>query len=242
VAEDGRIALLDHVNGRVLIYDPAKQSLSSIPLPFPLKTREDVQFDRNGQIAVFDRIGEPVGTSNAPVPQLYRLLPNGRVSSVVSVFAKIPSWLTKDLKVVDLADSKLVAPFSPSGAINSREAQRQKHLAEFLVKGMTDTDYEFQLADTQKGIAFEVRSASPLGAISLFERTPHGYVAVFETDQFRAIWFDPSGEVMKDVILPNNNQYSEINPYGQVATDQYGSLYVLGSTERGIEVRFVKAP
>ena len=47
---------------------------------------------------------------------------------------------------------------------------------------------------------------------------------------------------VKDVTLPHNDLYSEMDVYGQYATDLQGSLYVLGSAEKGIEVQFVKAP
>jgi len=241
VAEDGKIALLDQVNDRVLIYDPGDDSIKSLPIPFSFKTRGDVQFDQDGGIVVFDRSGEPVGPSNIPVPQLYQLSSDGSVRTATPVFAKIPSRLTKDLTIVDLKDSKSVAPLSPSGAANSREEQRQKQDQELLAKYMTETVYDVRFADTRKGIAFEVHSASPLGAISLFERTPNGYVAVFEADQFRGVWFDSSGNVVQDITLPNE-QYTEINPYGRVTNDQDGSIFVLDSTEGGIEVRFVKAP
>jgi hypothetical protein len=241
VAEDGRIALLDFVNERVLIYDPKDQSYSSIPLLFTLKNQGDIQFDQNGQITVLDPVGEPMGQSTVKVPQLYRLLPDGRINAVAPVFASIPAWLMKDLRVFDLDYSKIVVPFSPSGEVNTREAQRLKQPAEFLAKYMTDTVHEVRLADTKKGIAFAVHSVSPLGAITYFEKTPQGYITVFEGDQIRAIWFDASGVVLQDIILPRDD-YSEVNSLGRIAVDPQGSLYVMGSTARGIEVRFVEAP
>ncbi len=242
VASDGSIALLDQVNERVLIFSPTEQSFTSIPMPVPRKGTSDmdVQFDRNGQIAVFDQIGEPIGSSEVNIPHLYRLYPDGRVRAVAPVFAKSPSILTQDLSVIDKYDGKFVAPFSKSGEVNTREVQRQKYSQVFILKYMTDHVSRF--ADTTAGIAFEVYSMSPLGSIAHFEKTPQGYLVVFGGDQFRAIWFDPTGKVLKDVTMPNNDRYSEINLYGQLATDRYGSLYVLGSTEKGVEVRFVKAP
>jgi hypothetical protein len=241
VAEDGRIALLDHVNGRVMIFDPTEKSYTIVPLPFILKSQGDVQFDRTGQIVVFDPVGKPIDQSNANIPQLYRLFPDGRIDAVAPVFASIPAWLTKDLKVVDLDYSKLVAPFSPSGAVNTREAQRQKQPAELLAKYMTYSVHDVRFADNQKGFAFAVHSVSPLGAITYFEKAPQGYIAVFEGDQLRAIWFDASGIVLQDITLPGDD-YSEFNSLGRIAIDPYGSFYVLGSEEKGILVRFVKAP
>ncbi len=104
---------------------------------------------------------------------------------------------------------------------------------------MNPTVNDVRFADWEKGIAFTVRSASKLGAISVFEKTPQGSVAVFEGDQLRAIWFNEAGKVMKDVTLPKE-EYSEINPFGRSAITPDGSLYFLRSTESGIEVRSVK--
>jgi hypothetical protein len=240
LGEDGRIALLDHVNGRVLLFDPMIKSYTNIPLLFTLRSSDDVQFDWNGQLVVFDPVGASIDPSKAHISQLYRLLPDGRIEAVAPVFVNIPAWLTKELKVIDLAYSKLVAPFSPSGEVNSREAQRQKQPLELLAKYMIHTVHEVRFDDTQKGIAFAVRSVSPLGAITYFEKTPQGYIAVFEGDQIRAIWFDAAGIVLKDITM-TRDEYSEISVFGHTAINPSGSLYVMGTTVRGVEVRFVAA-
>lgn len=241
VADDGRIALLDHVNERVLIFDPAKDKFSTILLPFSLHNQGNIQFDRNGQVAVFDPVGEPLDQSTVNIPRLYRFTPDGQPGASAPVFARIPAWLTKDMKIVDLDDSRLVVPFDSSGTANPRESQRQKQSSELLVKYMTGSVNQARLADVQQGIAFEVHSASPLGAIIAFERIPQGYVAVFKTDQIRAVWLDPSGNVLNDATLPNP-QYSDMNALGKAAIDENGSLYLLGSTPNGIIIQFVKAP
>lgn len=241
VAEDGRIALLDFVNKRVLVYDPKDRKFSSIPLPFTLKNQGDVQFDQYGQIAVLDPVGETIDQSTTRIPQLYRLLPDGQINAATSVFASIPAWLTRDLKVIDLDYSKVIVPFNPLGDANSREAQRQKQPAALLAKYMINSVHDVRLADTLKGIAFSVRSASPLGAITYFGTTPQGYIVIFEGDQIRAVWFDASGMVLQDITLPRDD-YSEVNSKGRMAVDSQGSLYVMESTEKGIEIRFVKSP
>jgi hypothetical protein len=66
-------------------------------------------------------------------------------------------------------------------------------------------------------------------------------VAIFGADQLRAIWFDESGKVLKDVTLPRE-EYSEINSVGHSTIMPDGSHYFLRSTENALEVRFVKAP
>jgi len=243
VAPDGRIALLDQVNERVLIFSPTEQSFTSIPMPVPRKGTSDmdVQFDRNGQIAVFDQIGEPIGPSEVNIPHLYRLFPDGRVRAVAPVFAFFPSRLTKELEVFDTYDYRWVEPFNLIGEVNPREVQRHKHNQ--VLSFAEDLDpYMARFGYVNEGLAFEIHSVSPLGGITYFEKTPQGYLVVFGGDQFRAIWFDPTGKVLKDVIMPNNDRYSEIYLDGQLTTDPQGSLYVLGSTENGIEVRFVIAP
>lgn len=141
----------------------------------------------------------------------------------------------------DTYDYRWVEPFNLIGEVNPREVQRHKHNP--VLPFVEDLDpYMARFGDVNEGFAFEIHSVSPLGGITYFEKTPQGYLVVFGGDQFRAIWFDPTGKVLKDVTLPNNDRYSEIYLDGQLANDRYGSLYVLGSTEKGVEVRFVKAP
>jgi hypothetical protein len=241
VADDGRIALLDHVNERVLIYNPAQKRSSIILLPFSLHSQGNIKFDRNGQVAVFDPVGEPIGQSTVNIPQLYLFQSDGHLSVVAPVFARIPAWLTEDLEIVDLSYSKLVVSINSSGGVNSREIQQQKQPAKLLVKYMPDTVYIARFADVAKGIAFEVHSVFPLGAITHFENTPQGYLAVFEADQFSAVWFDSSGNVLQVTTLPRDD-YSEINSLGRIATDSKGSLYILQSISNGIEVRYVNSP
>ena len=242
VAEDGRIALLDFINERVLIYDPKDQSFTSVPLPFVYHDLGDLQFDRGGQLAIFDGFGEPIEQPTVDIPRLYRMSLDRRVDKVAPVFVNRPYMLTKDLEVLDFYDWRLVTPFSPTGEVNSREEQRHRHNPALVFRFVENLDpYVARFGDAVAGLAFEMHSVSPLGAIIYFEKTPQGYVAIFFADQIRAVWFASSGTILKDVTLPND-QFSELYPQGQVAIDQSGSLYVLGSTVRGIEVRFYKAP
>lgn len=242
VADDGRIALLDFVKKRILIFDPIEKGFTTIPIPFKLLNYPDVQFDRNGQLAVFDPKGEPLGDqSTVNIPRFFRFLPDGQIGAVAPVFVEIPGWLNKDLQVFDSSDARLVTPFDASGKANSRETQRQKQPPRLIMKYMLETVNDVRFADWEKGIAFAVHSASRLGAISCFEKTPQGYVAVFESDQLRAVWFDGSGKVLKDVTLPKE-EYSEVNSVGRTSVTPDGSLYFLRSTENALEVRFVKAP
>jgi hypothetical protein len=244
VSEAAKIALLDHVNGRVIIYDPEHQGFNHIPLPFVYKSLGGgLQFDQEGELAIFDPFGKPIGGSRVNVPRLYRVAADGTVAAEAPVFAAFPSHLGKDLAVFDQYDFRWVKPFGPTREINSREAQRFKQNPELPYRFVEHQDpYVARFGDADANLAFEVHSASALGAIALFEKTPQGYIVVFAGAQLRSVWFDPRGKVLKDVTLPHNDLYSEMDVHAQYAVDQQGSLYVLGSTEKGFEVQFVEAP
>jgi len=243
VAEDGRIAVSDHVNGRILIFDPINQSFSSVPLPFEyVRIRALLQFDRDGQLAILDPVGKPIDSSEIKIPQLYRVNGNGSIQEEAPVFAAYPAKLTEDLEVLDDGDGRWISLLGPDGRIKSREEQRHKHAQQLPYRFVENMDpYVARFGDTDANIAFEIQSVSPLGAIIDFEKYTQGYAAIFYGDLIRAVWFDPSGNVLKDVTMPND-QYSEVYFLSQVAIDQDGSVYVLGSKPGGIEVRFGKAP
>jgi hypothetical protein len=67
VAQDGRTALMDPVNERVIIYNPKKESYASAPLPFDYNLNADLVFDPDGQLVVCDWAGEYVEGS-PPIP------------------------------------------------------------------------------------------------------------------------------------------------------------------------------
>jgi hypothetical protein len=243
VAADGRIALMDPVNERVIIFNPNEKSYASFPLPFTDGYYADLAFDREGQLMVCDFQGEEIEGTIGPNPYCYLLHPDGKLGASTPVYVKSPSKMTEDLKILDYSDSRLVAPFNSQGQANSREAQRQKGTWEFPLRYVEGQDpFVAHYADVKERLAFEVHSASPLGALTDFEKTPQGYIMTFSLgDRIRAVWIDPAGFVLKDVTMPNS-QYSEINFNGQVAVAQDGSLYVMSSTKRGIEIHFVNAP
>jgi hypothetical protein len=243
VADDGRIALIDPVNERILIFDPNEGSYSSYPMPFAYGFLADLAFDQEGRLMVCDFQGEEVEGTFGPDPFCYLLHANGSLVASAPVYVRSPSKLTKNLKILDYSDSKLVAPFNSQGGANSREIQRQKENWEFPLRYVESQDpFVARFADVKKGVVFEVDSDSPLGVLTEFAETPQGYIMTFNIgDQIRAVWFDPSGIVLKEVTLPNS-QFSEVNFNGQVAIDQNGSLYFLESTKNGMFVHFVDAP
>lgn len=243
VAEDGRIALMDPVNERILIFNPVEGSHASYPLPFTYGFNADLGFDQEGRLMVCDYQGEEVAATLGPDPVCYLLDAVGSLVASASVYVRSPVKITRDSKILDYADSRLVVPFTSQGQPNSREVQRQKETWEFPLRYVEGEDpFVAQYADVMEGVAFEVHSASPLGVLTEFEKIPQGYIMTFSLgDRFRAVWIDSSGSVLKDVTLPKG-QNSEINFNGQVAVTQDGSLYAMGSTERGIEVHVVTPP
>jgi len=239
IAGDGRIALLDHVNERVLIYEPNNSSFTSIGLPFTFHNQGDMQFDSIGQLTILDAVGQPGENPGINIPQLYLLSLNGDIN-IAPVFATYPTMLTRELEVLDSYDGRLVAPFTPEGEGNSREGQRLRYSPNLIYR-FVENIYEAQFADVEAGLAFEVRSPDPLGAITLFKKVPMGYIAIFHADQIRAIWFDLSGRILKDITLPNQ-QFSEIYWLRQVVVNGAGDLFVFESQDKGIEVRRIATP
>ena len=246
VAQDGRIALMDPVNERVIIYNPMDEGYTSVPLPFTYRMNADLGFDSNGRLVICDWAGEFV-EGTPPIPNCYRLLPDGSVDVAVPVYAKFPAKITKDFQVLDQFDYRLVAPFNLEGEPNTREAQRQKETVELPYLYVQDEQAGFdwdtvRFADIQEDVAFEFHPPEDFCTLVDFEKTPQGYLMVFGgSEQIRAVWIDPEGKILKDVTLPRGN-YTELSLYGNVAVTQDGSLYAMSSTERGIEVLFEGAP
>lgn len=108
VASDGRIALLNPVDNRVLIYDPRDEAYSSFPVPFGVYPDDvDLAFDQNDQLMVCDFYGKEVKEIPRDIPYCYRLLSDGTIGASVPVYANFPVKLTEDLKVLDRYDYKL---------------------------------------------------------------------------------------------------------------------------------------
>jgi len=247
VASDGRVALLNAVDNRVLIYDPQQEAISSFPLPFMFSypDQADLAFDRNDQLMVCDFNGEKFGETNIGIPYCYRLLPDGTIGASTPVYVNSPMRLTKDLNVLDYYDYRLVTPFDSHGKPNSREDQRQTWEFPYRLALVKDGSLDWltaRFADIEAGRAFEVHSDAVLGALRGFEKTPQGYLMLFDNaaEQIRAVWIDLDGKVLKDVTLPSG-EYSNLS-LNRVAVTQDGSLYVMSSTKNGIEIHFEEAP
>jgi len=247
VASDGRIALMDPVNERIIIFDPDEGSYTSLPLPFSYKYNSNLAFDWENRLLVCDFQGEEDRISGVSVPYCYRLLPNGDLDVAAPLYAKFPEKITRDHQVLDWFDSCLVAPISSDGEANTREAQRQKQSWPFpyrFIEGEHGLDlFTVCFADVKEGLGFVVHCETGLGGIPGFEKTLGEYLMTFHSgyEQIRAVWIDLDGHILKDVTLPNG-QYSEMSFDGQVAVSEDGSLFVMSSTERGIQIHFVGAP
>jgi hypothetical protein len=242
VADDGRLALLDPVNERILIFNTRLGNSTSYSLPFDYNAgfNADLGFDPQGRLMVCDYQGQEYQATLGPDPVCYLLSPDGSLEAETAVYVLSPWNITPDRKIADYGDGRLVAPFNEQGQPNPREVQIDKETWD-LPYIYVEKPYPVRSADLEAGLAFEVRSTSLGGPIG-FQRTPQGYILVFGLgDHIRGVWIDPAGVVLKDVSLPYG-QYTEINFNGQTAVGADGSLYALSSTERGIEIHFVEAP
>lgn len=242
VAADGRLALIDPVNKRILIFDTNQVTYDSYPLPFDYEIgfNADLGFDPQGRLMVCDYQGQENPATIGPDRFCYLLSPEGNLVAETPIYVTSPWKIMRDRKISDYGDGRLVAPFNEQGQPNPREVQIDKETWD-LPFIFLEKPYPVRLADITANLAFEVRSTSLGGPIG-FERTPQGYVMIFnQGDHIRAVWLDPAGVVLKDVSLPYG-QYTETNFNGQTAVGADASLYALSSTERGIEVHYVRAP
>ncbi len=89
VAEDGRIALMDPVNERIIIFNPSEDRYSNVPMPFIYNLNADLAFDQNSQLVICDWAGEYV-EGTPPIPYCYRLLPDGRTRCCDPRLCEVP--------------------------------------------------------------------------------------------------------------------------------------------------------
>lgn len=238
VAPDGTLALLDEVNARVVVVDPEAKTFRSHAIP--VQGVGDVRIDARGQVTVLDLVGKRAENSKARIPQLYTVGADGKLKTTAPVYTLRPYRLTDDATVIDMVAQQEVLALDTAGQPRSREEQRGSRIRTPLLVQFLD-EHQVRFADMRHRLAFELRSGRTIGPISHFGRTANGYVAVFERQNFRVVWFDARGTVLNDVLVPNNH-YSIFNPNGRVGVDKTGAVYLLGSTSNGIEIYRVPGP
>lgn len=230
MSPDGKIAVLDEVNQRVLVFDT--QADESATYPMALKGWGDITFVNSDEIVILDLVGEN-GT-----PQLYTInTTNNQVSHLGAVLVSNYADLLPGATLSDAALGRVTHPINPAGEIKSREEQlRDDATAEHLARWQSD--HRSLFADTQAGVIFDIQSATPLGAVAYFDKTREGYLIIFEEEFLRMLWLSPSGQVLDDCKI-DNQQEAPINPHGRFVTDQNGSVYYMTTTSTGMEIRRV---
>lgn len=233
VGPDGRIAILDQVNRRVVLADPKTGAITSFAAP--LGGTGDVGIDAAGQIVVLDTAGVPDPSSGVWIPQLYRFTPNGNLVAQTPIYAQLPGELVGTREVIDHSDARSVVPFNAQGNARSRADQRASRGRPTLRVQFVDAR-RARLEDTARGLVFEVSSETDLGAIALFRRVQKGYLAVFDAPEtLRIVWFDRDGTVIRNVSIPGQ-EADWVNPYGQASVGQDGTVYILMGTAEGIDI------
>jgi hypothetical protein len=241
VSDNGILALMDPVNERIITFDLKESTYINYLMPFTYQFNADLAFDPRGRFMVCDYQGQENQATLGPDPVCYLLRSGGELEGVTPIYVISPGKINRELKILDYNDYRPVPIFNAQGQPNSQEVQVDKETWD-LPYLYVEYPYLARYADAEQGLAFEVRSATPLGTLTEFERTPQGYLLVFNLgDRIRAVWIDPEGAILKDITLPYS-QYTEINFNGQSAVAVDGALYSMSSTERGIEIHYVSAP
>jgi hypothetical protein len=231
MAPDGKIAVLDEVNQRVLLFD--LQTNETISYPVALKGWGDVAFADADEIMILDLVGEN-GT-----PQLYMVdTTDNKTDHLGAVFTSGSADLTAGSTISDANLGRVIHPINSLGFIKSKEEQTQDYVvAELLTRWQSD--YRSFFVNTQENLIFEIQSTTPLGAIAYFGKTSNAYIVIFEREFLRILWISPTGQILDDCLVPNQ-QEAPINHYGRFVINQNGSIYYLSTTPNGMEIRRVE--
>ncbi|GIU91805.1 MAG: hypothetical protein KatS3mg011_0711 [Acidimicrobiia bacterium] len=236
-AEDGTLALLDQVNGRVVTVSPEGVWTT---FDAPLKGVGDVAFS-GSSILVLDLVGETQGLSRVRIPQILKYDREGSLLAKAPVFAMEPRRLLASGAVVDESSNSLVYPFDGTAARSRSEQRATRKPHSFRVQVVSDQ--VAWLADLGTDTAFEVDATTgELGAIPEFTRLGDSYLVVFDQpNTFRIVWFDSNGTVERDVTVANE-RHSVFLPKGRVAVTSRGDVLILNSDEDGISIMRVPGP
>ena len=230
IAPDGKIAVLDEVNQRVVVF--ATQTGETKNYPMALKGWGDIAFANDDEIIILDLVGES-GT-----PQLYTInTTSNQVSHLGTVFVNNAADLRSDATIFDVNLGRVIHPINASGSIKSKEEQIQDDAtAELLTRWQSD--HRSLFTDTQAGVIFDIQSTTPLGAIAYFGKTNNGYVVIFEGEFLRILWISPTGQILDECRVANQ-QETPINHNGRFVINQSGSVYYLSTTPNGMEIQRV---
>jgi len=228
VAPDGRIAVLDEVNYRVLVFDPKTNETKTYPVE--LSGWGDIAFTNSDEIIILDLVGEN------GLPLLYRIDANdNQVNRLGPIFTNSSVDLSSGPMIVDPNLGRIVNPLNSSGTIKSEEEQLQDYASAELLAGWQN-DYSSLFADTQKRLIFNVQSTTPLGAIGYFVKTNNGYIMIFEGEFLRILWITSEGQILDDCRIANQ-QEAPINHLGRFVISQNGNVFYLTTTPEGMEIR-----
>jgi hypothetical protein len=230
VSAGGKIAVLDEVNQRVSVFDLQTNEIKNYPVE--LKGWGDIAFANTDadEALILDLVGEN------STPELYALdLTGNKTTHLGAVFTGNYVDLISGPEIIDPNLGRSIHPLNTAGDLKSKESQLQDYTMTDLLSRWQNANRSL-FADTQKGIAFEIQSSIPLGAISYFGKMNRGYVVIFEADFLRLLWINSDGEILNDCRVANQ-QEAPINPFGRFAVDQNGSIYILNSTPNGMEIR-----
>jgi hypothetical protein len=234
----GEVALQDTVNQRVLLYNQESNTFQSFPMQ--LSSIGDLEFQVDETLLVANFFGEKTDGEEAIVPQLYRIRADrGAIEHVGPIFARIPSYITKDGSILD-KDDRLVKPMNAQGKGRSREEQKNDREKRPLGIRWLD-EYHSRFSDPNAGVAIETSSVSPSGFISHFVKTNDGYVIAFRSDVLHILWLDREGKLMNDTAV-KAELYTQWNPYTLVKVTPNGEVWYMNSTQDGIAIYKITQP
>lgn len=228
MAPDEKIAVLDEVNQRVLLFD--LRTNETIAYPVKLNGWGDIAFTNTNDLLILDLVGEN------KTPQLYKLnTTSDKIDNLGPVFVSSSADLTSDSIILDTSLGRSINPIDSNGDIKSKEDQIQSYSVTGLL-ARWQNNYHSLFADTQEDLFFDIQSLAPLGAISYFYKTDSGYFVIFEEEFLRILRISNTGQILSDSLVANQ-QESPIYHFGRFTVDQNGRIYYLNTTQDGIEIR-----
>jgi hypothetical protein len=234
VTDDGSVALLDGVNGRIQRWSRGHATAMSVAVSGGLA---DLLVEPDGTFDVL----EPA-TLDVPFPRLQSFTPNGRLKWSQRLSDRTWAKLARgpDGPIVQQQPSEQWLPAAERGKPLTRVAQaRRGHAANArgIVVERVGTA-ELRIAQVARnGIvrAWQISSATPLGEVQLADTVGNHLVVVVKTydddsDEFEVLLLDKEG-VVRRFAVPSAT-WAESAPLARFRLAG-SSLYQLGSTPTG---------